>query len=182
MSLNDQFHSSLNHLLPQGDAYPRHPDAVLQLVLKGMAAGFSEAHEFVNETARQWFPQLTCTRLDEWEQTLILKNNPLTIDNIPERRKAVLNRWRQVSIPRFYTDSAVSSFESLKALFLLLGYDISLKWNYPMRVGDPVGTRLGSNAILFVTVQGYAGTPQPDFEAEFGRLSPGHYELYFIYP
>ncbi len=180
--MSHTFQSSLNHLLPPGKAYPRYPEAVVQKIVQGMAAMFDKHHVFVNEVARQWFPQHTCTRLEEWEEALSLPDTcTLDAQTFAQRRQAVLTRLGAYAGSLVFENGSTASLLFLTNLVALAGYDVTLSLNHPFRVGcNRVGQRLGINAILHVSVNGTVAS-SPGLECLLSRLAPARYQLNFVY-
>lgn len=64
----EKFFQALAALLPTGFAWPRDAGSTLMRVIRGLAATFSEHHDFTTEAVRQWQPGTTVNRLAEWEE------------------------------------------------------------------------------------------------------------------
>lgn len=156
--MRQRFTQALQQLLPTGFAWPRNLRSVLMRVLHGVAAAFDELHQFVLATAQQWLPHQTTLRLREWEEACGLPDSCLGPDQTESvRRVALLTRLRGVQLP--YTDSSHAAPEAIRSLCAGLGYTVQrVAYNLPLRVGvDQVGKRLGQlDGKLYVLVDSVA--------------------------
>lgn len=149
---------SMAHLLPQGAAWPRDPASVWMRLLAGMVALFDEHHQVVQQSGREWLPQLTHTRLAEWEAATSLPDTCGTVlATEDQRRAAVLARLRGYLGP--FDDSSPAAVDVIAAYCAELGYaDAVVVYNTPFRVGrNRCGDRLGSlDGKLWITITGDA--------------------------
>lgn len=148
------FRQALSYLLPQGYAWPRDPGSVWMMLLQGDAALLAEHHQVVQQAAAQWLPQLTNTRLEEWEEACGLPDpcfGPL--QTYEARRAAVLARLR--GFLGAYADSSPASLGSIQRYIANLGFAATISYGMPFRVGrNRCGDRLGAtgHGTLNVTV------------------------------
>ena len=148
-----RFTQALSYLLPSGFAWPRDPASVLMRTLQGVAATFEELDDWVRQAVAEWMPHSTRTRLAEWEEATGLPDPCFGTDqSTSARQQALLVRLRGGG--RVFDDSSPACPESIKAVCTGLGADVSVAVNYPFRVGDRVGQRLGRNGILHITLLG----------------------------
>lgn len=143
MSSADRFSQALQHLLPQGYAWPRDPSSVLMRLLRGMAASFAELHDYTDYTAGEWLPHATKARLAEWEDAVGLPDQCFGNDQtVNARRGRVLSRLRGPS--GYYSDSSPASPGAIEAICSNLGIPGFVRYNHPFRCGrDRVGRRVG---------------------------------------
>ena len=149
----DKFLQALACLLPTGFAWPRDPSSVLMTFVKGLAGSFSEHHEAVSETVRQWQPATTVNRLAEWEEATGLPDTCFGLGQSEAlRRKLLLARLRPVEL--YYDDSSPAAPGTIVAICAWLGYTATVAYNTPFRAGrSRVGQRLGAlNGRLWITV------------------------------
>ena len=148
----DQFYESLQGLLPQGFAWPRHPDSTWMRLLRSEANELAQHTEDAHAMVRQWNPHTTAARLAEWEESCGLPDKCLGPDQTEaERRQTLLRTLRGLPLP--YGDSCVAAPEVIQAECARLGYDVTVRYNWPMRVGDDVGYELGAlNGQLHIIV------------------------------
>lgn len=149
------FDQALQHLLPRGAAWPRDPGSVWMAVIHGTAGSFAELQAFIEQTAREWLPQITHTRLAEWEEAVGLPDpciGPLADDE--QRRAAILTRLR--GYVGAYADSSPAAPGALQAFCTSIGIPATVFYRRPFRCGkDRVGTRLGANdGKLFFYITG----------------------------
>lgn len=138
----DKFWQALAALLPTGFAWPRNPLSTLMRVMRAMAGGFSELHEFTRLTANQWLPHQTITRLAEWEEATGLPDPCFGTQDVDARRRAVVSRLRGPALE--YTDSSPAATGSLQSMCANLGYpNVTVKYSTPFRVGWNCGRTLG---------------------------------------
>ncbi|MBF0168806.1 MAG: DUF2313 domain-containing protein [Alphaproteobacteria bacterium] len=88
----DDYLAQLQALLPPGTAWPTDPDAVLTLLLAGLALGMARAHNRMADLVDESDPRKTYELLVEWETELGLPDTCLQgIDQtVAQRRAAVL--------------------------------------------------------------------------------------------
>lgn len=148
----EKFWQALAALLPTGYAWPRDPNSTLMRVIKALAHGFHELHEFSRMTVFQWQPHQTVTRLAEWEEATGLPDACFGVSqDMATRRKLLLARLRGLALD--YTDSSPISPGGLEVICAWLGYQAVVRYNTPFRCGMRVGRRLGSlDGKLWVTV------------------------------
>lgn len=172
---------ALAALLPPGHAWPRHPDSVLMRVIASLAAGFEEAHDFIQWSMTQWLPHLTIQRLEEWEDAAGLPDESFGTKDVQGetlRRLVLLSRLRGVPLP--YTDSSPANVAVLTAYCVALGYDTVITYVSPgvlnvvvrpttemLRVG---AARCGGR------LRGSGGNAATLFSA-LDRIAPARYEL-----
>lgn len=153
MQINaDQFYESLQGLLPQGFAWPRHPDSVWMRLIRSEAEQLAQHTDDVHAMVRQWQPHTTVARLAQWEESCGLPDKCLGNDQSEsDRRKVLLRTLRGVDLP--LEDSSPAALKVIEAECERLGFEVSARYNWPMRVGAPVGTVLGDlDGKLFVVV------------------------------
>lgn len=143
---------AITHLLPTGYAWPRHMRSVLMRMTGALADFQGDFLDFARGTFRQWLPDQTCSRLEEWEEALGLPDlcvrPPLT--DFAKRKSAVLARLRGMHTLK-YPDSSADNLEALTAYLAEAGFDVEMWVNWPFRVGrNRVGDRLGVNGYLYV--------------------------------
>lgn len=142
-SSTDRYYQSLTYLVPTGFAWPRNPDSVLMRVLLGVASAFAEHHDWTRQSADEWLPHLTRTRLTEWEGATGLPDpcfGPL--QSYGDRRARVVARLR--GWVGDYGDSSPASPGAIEVFIANMGYPGSARYNVPFRVGrDRVGRRMG---------------------------------------
>lgn len=195
----DKFLQSLANLLPSGYAWPRDPDSVLMRVLRGVAAAFSELHDFTDKTVLQWLPHLTSQRLAEWEDAAGLPDKCFgVVQSEAVRRAVLLARLRGPAWA--YTDSSPASPGGIEAICATLGYTASVHYNTPFRVGrNRCSERLGKlDGKLYVRVQaqntllrvgsGRVGQrlvtrtlTTTDLECYLRQIVPARYELNVVF-
>lgn len=149
----DKFWQALATLLPTGFAWPRDPLSTLMRVMRGLAGGFSEHHEFTRLTANQWQPHQAVTRLAEWEEATGLPDACFGLNqDEATRRKLLLGRLRGPKLE--YADSSPASPAAITAICAWLGYPlVTVVYNTPFRAGMRCGQRLGQlDGKLWVTV------------------------------
>lgn len=149
----EKFLQALQYLLPQGFAWPRHPDSTLMRVLRGIAASFDDLHRYIDSCVEQWQPYTTVNRLAEWEEATDLPDKCFGAAQTDAlRRKLLLARLRGPRLP--YADSSPAAPEAITSICASLGYQVSVVYNTPFRVGrNRVGDRLGKlDGILYVRV------------------------------
>lgn len=202
----EQFHEALAAIAPKGMAYPTDPDSVFQRVLKGYAGVLSAHHDYVHDAVKQGLPQLTCSRLEDWEDALGLPDCGTDIGSKQERVNAIIKRlsgW----LGRIATENgSTSSVDFIKNVSRTLGYEVDVIFNKPFRVGMyRVGDRLGGiNPPLYINVvsapAGYQWSNQPfrvgmhrvgrrlalgprtsNLECILKKILPARYELIFNY-
>ncbi len=143
MSTTDRFYQSLTYLVPTGFAWPRDPNSTLQRVLRGVAGSFADLHDWTEQSAAEWLPHLTRTRLPEWEAACGLPDpcfGPL--QSYADRQARVVARLRGWS--GAYDDSSPASTGAIEAFIANMGYTATARYNTPFRAGrDRVGRRLG---------------------------------------
>lgn len=152
-----QFYQSLTYLVPTGFAWPRDPNTTLMRTLHGVAAGFSELHDWTLSTAADWLPHMTRNRLAEWEQAAGLPDDCFGPLQSPSDRQArLLARLRGWS--GAYADSSPASLGAIEAFLANMGYPGVARYNTPFRAGrDRTGRRLGvldGRLHVLVPVQG----------------------------
>ena len=147
-----KYWQALAALLPTGFAWPRDPLSTLMRVIKGIAASFSEADDFIRLTANQWQPHQAVTRLAEWEECTGLPDACFGLNqDDATRRKLLLSRLRGPVLA--YTDSSPASPGALVAICAWLGYVATVQYNTPFRCGMRCGQQLGAlDGKLYVTV------------------------------
>lgn len=195
----DRFTQALSFLLPTGYAWPRDPDSVLMRVLRGVAAAFTEAHDFMRSTAEQWLPHLTSARLAEWEDATGLPDGCFgAVQTVAIRRQLLLARLRGPT--GYYPDSSPAAPGAIEAICANLGYTATVRYNTPFRCArDRVGDRLGAlDGKLYVHVVtetepfrvlvGRAGArliertlPDAKLACYLARVVPARYEVIVIY-
>lgn len=149
------FAQALAALLPTGAAWPRDERSVLMCLVRGMAGLLAEQHQVALQATREWLPQATRTRLEEWEAAVGLPDPCLgPTQGVEERRAAVLARLR--GFAGAYVDSSPAALGNLQAFCDNLGVDAVVSYRMPFRVRrDRVGRRLGvNNGQLVVLLQG----------------------------
>lgn len=139
----DKFLQSLQHLLPEGYAWPKDPNSVLMRVIGGMAAAFADMEALTEAATIAWRPQTTTTRLPEWEVAAGLPDGCFGPNQtVAARRNRLLSRLRGAS--GFYPDSSPASPAAIEAICTNLGYPGKVTYNVPFRCGrDRTGRRLG---------------------------------------
>lgn len=163
----DRFTQSLSGLLPQGYAWPREVGSAVMGWIHGVGQAFEEHHNIVHATVRQWIPHLTTTRLAEWEASCGLPDKCLGPNQTVDQRRATLLRLlRGPELP--LADSSAASPAVLEQMCAEIGYDVTVVYNVPFRVGrNRVGQPLGLlNGVLNVFV---ASNPRP-FRVGVGRV------------
>ncbi|URI11049.1 DUF2313 domain-containing protein [Aquincola tertiaricarbonis] len=168
MSSADRFSQALQHLLPQGYAWPRDPSSVLMRLLRGMAASFAELHDYTAHTAGEWLPHATRTRLEEWEAATGLPDpcfGPL--QTYADRQARLVAKLRGPT--GAYDDSSPAAPGAIEAFCQSMGFDAEVRYNTPFRAGrDRVGRRLGQlDGRLYVLV------PVADIPFRVGRQRVG---------
>lgn len=131
---SDEYAEGFNNLLPQGVAWPREPDAVLQKVVQGLARVWGDDVEGISALLLtiESDPRITANLLPEWERAFGLPDlcvaEPLTID---ARRTALVQRM---------TLLGAQSREFMIAIAATIGYAITITEYRPFMVGiDRVG-------------------------------------------
>lgn len=155
----ERFTQALAALLPQGYAWPRHPDSVLMRVIRAIAGMHVDLDALTTGFTRQWLPQVTSTRLGEWEACCGLPDSYMPANQTVEQRRAqLLARLRGPVLP--YEDSSPAALEVIEAELLAAGYVVTLIYGYPARVGRArCGDRLGGErGVLIVRVAGVTVT------------------------
>jgi len=148
----ERFLQALVYLLPQGFAWPRHPDSVLMRTMRAIAGMFDALHQFTRRTVAEWQPHSTMTRLAEWEEATGLPDLCFGTDqSIEERRYLLLMRLRGAALP--FEDSSPAAPSVIEAMCLAVGYTVTVAYNTPLRVGHRIGDRLGRlDGLLYLTV------------------------------
>jgi uncharacterized protein YmfQ (DUF2313 family) len=159
--LTEQFQQAINHLLPQGLAFPRNRSSVLQKVIKGLAGFDAEFVAFADATLDEIIPHKTCDRLTDWEATLGLPE-PCVLDSasmsMEQRRLMMLSKLASHRQHLLYEDSSPASLGFIKRLLEFVGFNVDIVLVGPdhlqitninlatncdlFRVGDRVGRRL----------------------------------------
>ncbi len=166
----DRFLQSLSHLLPQGFAWPRDPDAVWMRVLRGLAGVFAELDEFCRLSVGEWMPHSTVVRLPEWEEATGLPDACFPSDDAT-RRQMLLMRLRGPQLP--FDDSSPAAPAVIEVLCASVGYQVFVAYNTPARCGHQVGRRVGRlDGLLYVTVT------LPQGRARVGRAHVGDRLIY----
>jgi uncharacterized protein YmfQ (DUF2313 family) len=156
----DAYTQALAALLPPGAAWPRDLTSVWMRLLIGLAGTLQALHAFTHQTAAEWLPQDTHTRLPEWEAALGLPDACLdALQTEDQRRAAVLARLR--GHQGAYADSSPAAPGAIANYAAELGLPATVVASRPFRVGrDRVGSRLGRNGKLTVAVAA-AGSSEP---------------------
>jgi uncharacterized protein YmfQ (DUF2313 family) len=153
--MNGRFHQALAELLPMGWAWPRESGSVWMRLLAGLAASHEELHAYIQQSAVEWLPQHTRTRLGEWELSCGLPDACFgPMQSTEERRASLLARLRGYA--GVYADSSPAALGSIAAYCAALGFAATVAYHTPFRVGrHRVGRRLGANdGKLWITVTG----------------------------
>jgi uncharacterized protein YmfQ (DUF2313 family) len=179
----DKFTQALSSLLPKGYAWPRQPNTVLMRTLEGIAGGHRELYEFTWATVQQWLPDMTSTRLAEWEEAAGLPDMCLGFDQtVQQRQSALVRRLRGVSLP--YADSSPAAPGAIEAALAGLGYTAEVRYNFPFRVGvRRVGNRLGAldgRLWLFLTATASA-SDHTVVSCYLKRIVPARFEINLIF-
>lgn len=148
----DQFYESLQGLLPQGFAWPRQPDSTWMRLLRSEAEQLAQHTDDIHAMVRQWQPHTTVARLAEWEEACGLPDTCLGPNQSEGlRRQTLLTTLRGLDLP--FDDSSFAAPQVIEAQCERLGFEVSARYNWPMRVGTPVGATLGDlDGRLFVVV------------------------------
>lgn len=148
----DQFYESLQGLLPQGFAWPRHPDSTWMRLLRSEAEQLAQHTDDIHAMVRQWQPNTTVARLAEWEDACGLPDRCLGPNQSEgQRRQTLLTTLRGLDLP--FDDSSFAAPQVIKAECARLGYHVTVRYNWPMRVGGAVGSELGDlDGQLYVIV------------------------------
>jgi uncharacterized protein YmfQ (DUF2313 family) len=149
----EKFVQALQYLLPQGFAWPRHDSSTLMRVLRGLAASFDDLHRYIDTCIEQWQPLTTANRLAEWEEATGLPDACFGADQTEAlRRQLLLARLSGPQLP--YDDSSPAAPEAIASICASIGYQVSVVYNTPFRVGlNRVGDRLGAlDGVLYVRV------------------------------
>jgi hypothetical protein len=148
--MSGAFAQSLQYLLPQGYAWPRDAASVQMRVIQGLAETLQEHHDFVAGTVLRWQPHTT-TRLAEWEEACGLPDACYGADQSESARlQSLLVRLRGVRI--LVDDGAPAAPAAVEQLCADMGALAVTGVHHPMRVGMPVGARVGINGRLHVRV------------------------------
>lgn len=147
-----KFTESLAGLLPQGYAWPRSPDSVLMSVVRAEAAQHAQFTAEVHAMVRQWQPATTVARLAEWEASCGLPDLCLgAVQTEAQRRQVLLRTLRGPVLP--LADSSPAAPAVIEAACAEIGFEVSVAYNTPMRIGERVATRLGAlDGRLYVFV------------------------------
>lgn len=158
--MNTRFEQALAHLLPQGAAWPRDPASVWMRLLFGVAATLDELDAWMQQTATEWLPHATQTRLPEWEAAVGLPDTCVDpLQTVEARRAALLARLRGPQ--GAYADSSPAAPGALQAYANALGLAATVTVSRPFRVGrNRVGQRLGSNGRITFSLA-LAGASEP---------------------
>lgn len=194
----DKFTQALSHLLPTGWAWPRDPDSVLMRLLGGIAAAFSEQQQFTEKTVHAWQPHLTA-RLPEWEEAAGLPDACFGVVQTDARRRQVLLARLRGQQP-VYADASPAAPGGIEAMCATLGYDATVRYNTPFRVGrNRCAQRLGAlDGKLYVIVStqttplrvgiGRVGSrliertlEDAQLDCYLGRIVPARFELNVVY-
>lgn len=144
MSTANGLYDSITALLPTGYAWPRDPDSVLMRVMHGIAQSHADLVEFTQATVRQWQPHTSTLRLGEWEKACGLPDLCFGAVQEESLRRAMLLRKLRGPVLHF-DNSSPGSPDALERVCEELGYDVTVRYNLPARVGrDRVGRRLGA--------------------------------------
>lgn len=148
----EQFTESLAGLLPQGHAWPRSADSVLMAVVRAEAAQHAQLMADVQAMARQWQPATTVARLAEWEASCGLPDRCLgAVQTEAQRRQVLLRTLRGPVLP--LADSSPAAAAVIEAACTEIGFEVTVAYNKPLRVGRRVGNRLGDlDGRLYVFV------------------------------
>ena len=194
----DQFYESLQGLLPQGFAWPRHPDSVWMRLLRSEAEQLAQHTDDVHAMVRQWQPHTTVARLAEWEESCGLPDACLGPDQSEsQRRQTLLSTLRGPLLP--FDDSSLAAPGVIQDACAALGYDVTVRYNWPMRVGDVSGGELGAlsgqlHVIVSVTSApmrvglGRAGDllvdrdlPGADIQCALARIVPARFSINVVF-
>lgn len=145
----DKLTQSLQHLVPEGFAWPRDTNSVLMRVISGLAAAYGDLSSLIEATSVAWRPQEATARLAEWESAVGLPDACFGPDqNRDARRNRLVARLRGAE--GHFLDSSPASPDAIAAICRNLGFPASVAYNTPFRVGrDRSGNRVGRlNGVL----------------------------------
>ena len=150
----DDYKEAMLRLLPQGEAWPRHPESILYKVVQGLAAywGFVDARA-ADLLERESDPRTTIELLPDWERNWGLPDPcyeaPQTID---QRQQALVMRMTMLGS---------ASREFFIGVAAQIGYTITITEYRTFVVGiDSVGD---------ARVYGEAGAPNPPMRNVWGN-------------
>lgn len=148
----ERFLQALVYLLPQGFAWPRHPDSTLMRTMRAIAGTFDALHSFTHATVKEWQPINTTARLAEWEEATGLPDLCFGANQTEEQRRyMLLLRLRGSEL--VFEDSSPASPAAIEAMCLAVGYMVQVAYNTPFRMGFRCGRRLGVlDGQLYLTV------------------------------
>lgn len=135
----DEYTEGFNRLLPEGDAWPRQPDSVLQKVVSGLAQIWGDQVESLAALLLtiESDPRATTILLPDWERAWGLPDTcldePLTFD---DRRAALVQKM---------TLLGAQSSEFFIAMAATIGYTISVTEYRPFMCGID---RCGDNRVI----------------------------------
>jgi hypothetical protein len=177
----DQLYQSLSGLLPQGWAWPRDPKSVLMAVVRAKAGELLEHSQAVDAMVRQWQPAYTVARLAEWEACCGLPDLALgSSQTNAQRRSALLDRLRGPQLP--YADSSLAAPGVIEAALAKQGIRAAVRYNKPMRVGQPIGHVMGAlSGKLYVFVTVGSGVNNAFLRSYLDRIVPARFQINVLY-
>ena len=195
----EKFFQALSALLPTGFAWPRDAGSTLMRVIRGIAASFSEHHDFTTEAVRQWQPATAVNRLAEWEEATGLPDKCFGYtQSLALRRQLLQMRLGGVVLPDTLTSPGAPGV--IEGICQQLGYTVTVRYYYPFRCGrDRVGQRLGSlsgRLIVRIFIDGLVfrvgrnrvgqrlivrSATVAELECYLRRIVPARFNLDFVY-
>ncbi|GAB6854159.1 YmfQ family protein [Asaia astilbis] len=127
MFSTDDFRKAFLQLMPQGPAWSRAPDSLVNLLAQAWAATFARNSARAENLLTDAFPATTLELLPEWEASLGLPDPCSGPDpDIDQRRAQVVARL---------SDSGGSAVSYFKDFAAALGYEIAVEEYAPFRCG-----------------------------------------------
>lgn len=174
---DDDFTAAMANLLPRGRAWPREPDALLMMLLRGLAPTYSRSGAAAAGLIEDTFPATTTDFIVEWEETLGLPD-PCTVPaaTLAQRRNSVLAK---------FIASGGSTETYFIAVAAALGFTITI-------TEGAAGTHqwtvhaAATNIVYFRAGIAVAGDPlaswgNSELECRLNMLKPAHTQVLFSY-
>jgi len=193
---NDQYTTLLQTLLPQGEVWPRDPDATLTKLIESFSGAMANNHNRAVDLVDEADPRTSSQLLSDWERVCNLPDGctDTNATTAQERRNAVVTRL---------ISRGGQSLTYFRAVAEQLGYQVELKEYRPFtcgrsKCGDSLNGPKRNRFIWKCTVLGPRTTKfkcgasrcgeklgkisrAEDLECKFNKLKPAQTKLIFGY-